>query len=243
MTRFAVSLFAASILLSLSASPASAQTKKAVGKAKPAAAKTVEAPIAPVCPLLTGEIPVFILTSAGALDVVLDIKRAPITTKNFLRYVDEKRLDGASFYRVLKMSDNPADPQGLIQAGQRMPGKALPPIAHEPTSQTGLSHIRGALSMARGAPGTATNDFFILASDMKGLDADPAKTSGDNLGYAVFGQVVMGMDVVKNIFNQRIDPGKGPMVGQMLDEPVKIVRARRIPLRAATDPACTKPAF
>jgi len=154
----------------------------------------------------------------------LDAAHAPVTTANFLRYVDQKRYDGAVFYRSMKLADT-----GLIQGGIRDPRKLLPPIAHEPTTQTGIKHDTGAISMARGAPGTATSDFFIMTGPMPGLDAHPEQ-SGDNLGFAAFGHVVEGMDVVRSILAAPTSPtkGEGVMKGQMLDPEVKIVAAKRV---------------
>ncbi len=238
MTRLAVSLLAAFAALSLSASPAYAEKKPvAKGKAKPAVAKIVEPAIPAMCPLPGGETPVRLQTSVGSIDLALDAVKAPLTSANMLKYVDQKRMDGAIFYRSLRMGNDPAKLDGLIQAGQRDPAKLLPPVTHEPTSLTKLSHKRGAISMARGAPGSALSDFFVMVSDMTGLDADPAKP-GDNQGYAVFGHVLNGMDLVERIFAMPIDPAKGPMVGQMIAAPVTITTARRIPLLKADNPQC-----
>jgi len=102
----------------------------------------------------------------------------------------------------------------------------LKPIAHEPTTVTGLSHISGAISMARGDPGTATADFFIVIGDAVSYDAN--QETGDP-GYAVFGRVIEGMDVVRAILEQprAAGAGEGLMRGQMLARPVKILSARR----------------
>ena len=171
---------------------------------------------------------VVIQTSEGAIALELEKDRAPLTTANFLRYVDGKRLDGAVFYRALKISDEPL--YGLVQGGaENKPKRVLPPIAHEPTSQTGLSHKDGTISMARGAPGTASGDFFITVGDLVSLDAKSGQP-GDDLGYAAFGHVVEGMDVVRKILVAPISPtlgGEG-MKGQMIAAPVTIVSARRV---------------
>lgn len=170
---------------------------------------------------------VLLQTSAGAITLELEKERAPITTANFLRYVDLKRLDGADFYRAM----NVAEGLGLIQGGAKRDarGGTLPPIAHEPTSKTGILHVDGTISMARGAPGTAASDFFILVGAMPSLDANPS-ASGDNLGFAAFGRVVEGMDVVKSILAAPRSPtlGEGIMKGQMLQPKVRIVSARRV---------------
>ncbi len=165
---------------------------------------------------------VVMTTTAGPITLALEKDRAPVTTVNFLRYVDAKRLDGITFYRSMKLPWN----AGLIQAGQRDMAKRYPPIAHEPTSKTGLTHTDGAISMARLAPGTATADFSIVVGDMTGLDAKP-----DDPGFAVFGRVVEGMDVVKTIWNSPRSPtkGEGVMKGEMLEPPVRILTVRRVP--------------
>jgi peptidyl-prolyl cis-trans isomerase A (cyclophilin A) len=164
-------------------------------------------------------------TGEGPIVLELEKERAPITTANFLRYVDQKRLDGTSFYRATKVADG----YGLIQGGLRNdPKRLLPPIAHEPTSTTGLSHVDGAISMARAAPGSATADFFITIGAIPSMDANPAQP-GDNLGFAAFGHVVEGMDVVRRILDAPTSPteGEGAMKGQMLATPVRILGARR----------------
>ena len=171
---------------------------------------------------------VTLTTGEGPIVLELEKERAPITTANFLKYVDSKRFDGQNFYRALNIAEN----FGLIQAGvtKLKPGDKLPPpIAHEPTTQTGLSHQTGTVSMARGAPGTARWDFFIVVGDMSSLDAQPDQP-GDNLGFAAFGHVVEGMDVVMRIMGSPISPTLGEkdgMKGQMLEAPVTILSARR----------------
>jgi peptidyl-prolyl cis-trans isomerase A (cyclophilin A) len=168
---------------------------------------------------------VVLKTSAGDIVLAVETERAPITAANFLRYVDQKRLDGSDFYRAMAVGDD--GQYGLIQGGLRgNPKRVLKPIVHEPTSMTGLSHVNGAISMARADPGTATADFFIVIGDLVGLDAQP---NGGDQGYAVFGHVVDGMDVVHVIFGQprSATAGEGVMHGQMLAAPVKILTARR----------------
>jgi peptidyl-prolyl cis-trans isomerase A (cyclophilin A) len=168
-------------------------------------------------------------TSAGPITLELEKQRAPITTANFLKYVDQKRLDGTTFYRALKF---PGDaPLGLVQGGARSAAKRLlPPIAHEPTTKTGLTHDNGAISMARLAPGTATADFFIILGNLPALDANP-DAAGDKDGYAVFGHVVEGMDNVVKVLNAPTSAtaGEGAMKGQMIETPIVITSARRVP--------------
>ena len=174
---------------------------------------------------------VLIETTMGDITVSIETERAPVTAANFLRYVDEDRFDGTHFYRAMHL-DWGEPPNGLLQGGTQMdPDRVLDPIAHEPTSQTGLSHTNGALSMARYDPGTATGDFSIMIKDQTGLDADPTSPDPNlQLGFAVFGYVVDGMDVVQAIHALPPDPekGEGWMKGQLLAEPVEIVDMRRV---------------
>ena len=169
-------------------------------------------------------VPVAIDTSLGRIVIGLDRAHAPVTTSNFLHYVDTHRLDGEVFYRSMHSPTS-----NLIQGGIRSDARKLfPPIAHEPTSQTGLHNVAGAISMANFGAGTARGDFFILLSDVPAFDAgDP---QGDATGFAVFGHVIEGMDVVKKIFDAPISAtkGEGAMKGQMLDPPVKIIKAARV---------------
>ncbi|NML04559.1 peptidylprolyl isomerase [Sphingomonas sp. G-3-2-10] len=183
----------------------------------PAAAQTATpAPPAPVRVALE--------TSAGRIVIEVDREHAPVTAANFLRYVDQKRLDGTVFYRAVRVAEN----FGFIQFGvQNAAKRVLPPIRHEPTTQTGLKHLNGSISIARTAPGTARGDFTIMLGDQPSFDADPAKP-GDNAGYATFGRVVEGMDVVRKIQESPVAEG-GHFKGEMLAPPVRIVSARRVP--------------
>ena len=126
-------------------------------------------------------------TELGEIVIALETERAPFTAANFLRYVDEKRLDGTVFYRAMRL-DWGEQPNGLIQGGtQYDPERILPPIAHERTNVTGVTHTVGAISMARNEPGSATGDFSIMLSPQPGLDADPA-SEDENFrhGYAAW---------------------------------------------------------
>jgi peptidyl-prolyl cis-trans isomerase A (cyclophilin A) len=169
-------------------------------------------------------VPVAIDTSLGRIVVALDRGHAPITTANFLHYVDTHRLDGETFYRSMR-----TDTSNLIQGGVRSDVRKLyPPIAHEPTTQTGIHNVAGAISMANGGAGTTRSDFFILVSDVPGFDA--GNPQGDATGFAAFGHVTEGMDVVKKIWDSPVSAtkGEGAMKGQMLDPPVKILKASRL---------------
>src|SRR5688500_17680171 len=153
---------------------------------------------------------VVIETELGNIVVALETERAPVTAANFLRYADEKRFDGIVFYRAMRLDWDP-QPNGLIQAGTQFdPARILPPIAHEPTNVTGVKHVAGAISMARYEPGSATGDFSIMLSAQPGLDADPRAEDPElRAGYAAFGRVVEGTDVIRAIFESPTDPNKG----------------------------------
>ena len=181
---------------------------------------------APMPPKTYATVRVVLTTNFGPITVALEKERAPITSANFLRYVDQKRFDGISFFR---RSQAPGEPtKGFVQAGTTDPKRVLPPIAHEPTSKTGLTHSDGALSAPRFAPGTARGDFTIILGGAPWMDADP-KAPGDNLGFAVFGRVVEGMEVVAKILAAPTSTTKGDGVfkGEILEPPVRIISARR----------------
>ncbi|WP_062731689.1 peptidylprolyl isomerase [Sphingobium abikonense] len=172
------------------------------------------------------DVRVLMQTEQGPIVLAVHSGKAPITAANFLKYVDQKRLDGTAFYRGVGAAD-----YGFVQGGaQNDPKRILPPIAHEPTSQTGLVHDDGALSMARYAPGSATGDFFVVLGRMPSMDANP-DAAGDNQGFAVFAHVVEGLDVIKAILAAPKSPtkGEGVMKGQMLETPVRIISVRRAP--------------
>jgi peptidyl-prolyl cis-trans isomerase A (cyclophilin A) len=172
---------------------------------------------------------VAITTDHGVITAELFLDKAPITAGNFLRYVDAKRYDDAQFYRATRAEGAPDI--GFIEGGvPNHPEHLLPPIRHEPTTQTGLKHLDGTLSLARFAPGTGQADFTILCGDSPGMDADPSQP-GDNQGFAAFGHVTEGMDVVKAIMASPTGGvARNPvMKGQILDPPVKILTMRRVP--------------
>ncbi|MBX9643805.1 MAG: peptidylprolyl isomerase [Novosphingobium sp.] len=213
----------------LSALPAMLLALTGAAKPKP----KVKAAVAPPPPPPLGDtVQVELVTELGSIVVELNHKAAPITVKNFMRYVDTKRYDGMVFYRAMHLNWG-KHPNGLVQGGLNdFPLKLLPPIAHEPTSVTGLTHKAGTLSMARNAPGTARSDFSILLSDLTSFDADPKSANPEaQLGYAAFGHVVSGMDVVLKIYESPRSPtkGEGVMKGQMLEPRIKVLKARRIP--------------
>jgi len=193
------------------------------------AAALAASPAFAQAPAPAAAVRVSVKTAQGLIVLELYPDKAPITAGNFLRYVDTKRYDGSTFYRA---SHAPTDPTiGLVQGGlQNDPAKILKPIAHESTLTTGLRHKDGTVSLARRAQGTATSDFFICVGDSSYLDADP-KAPGDNAGFAAFGQVVEGMDVVKTILTLPTSPtaGSPEMKGEMLKPPVPILTMRRAP--------------
>lgn len=174
-----------------------------------------------------------IVTALGTITADLFHKQAPITVRNFVRYVDARKFDGMTFYRAMKL-DWGTQPNGIIQTGLRgLSTLVFPPIAHEPTSLTGITHTAGTLSMARNAPGTAQSDFSILMSDLTSYDAVPDSPDPEaRAGYCAFGRVVAGMDVARNIFEapRSATQGQGLMKGQMLSPPIRVLRVRRIPI-------------
>jgi len=194
-----------------------------------AALAIAAAPPRPPAPL-PDAVDVEVKTTLGTIVIAADVKHAPLTATHFVRLVDAHVFDGTSFYRAMVL-DWGTPPNGLIQGGVQGNTQRVPrTVAHEPTTVTGLSHVAGAVSLARLAPGTGRGDFSIMLSDMKGLDADPARTDGDKDGYAVFGHVVSGMDVARRIFDspRNLSKGAGAMKGQLLAAPVRIVTVRRL---------------
>lgn len=184
-------------------------------------------------------------TAQGAIVVELYPDKAPITVANYLKYVDRGLFNGATFYRASRPPGYAGTDYGLIQGGlQNDPKKVLPPIAHESTIKTGLTHkTNGTISMGRHAPGTAQSDWSITLGDMSYLDADP-KDPKKTPGFAAFGQVVEGLDVVQKIIALPTDPtkGDGAMKGEMLKQPVRITRISRVAATPAPPPPATTPA-
>ncbi len=182
----------------------------------------------PVFAQPTGAKPrVTIQTGKGVIVVELEAKKAPLTSLNFLRYVDGHRYDGGTFYRASREPSAPG--RGTIEGGPSAYARRFPPIPHESTRMTGLKHVAGTISLARLAPGTGTGDFFICASAQPYLDAHPG-APGDNEGFAAFGHVVSGMEVVRAILAQPTG-GKAEvaaMKGQILTQPVPIVSMKRL---------------
>jgi peptidyl-prolyl cis-trans isomerase A (cyclophilin A) len=165
-----------------------------------------------------GLVPVAIETSLGRIVVALDTAHAPLTSANFLAYVDAGKFDGETFYRAMPYGDG-----GLVQGGITSDASKLnPPVAYEGSDTTGIRNAAGSIAMAALAPGKAQADFFIETTDIPAFD-------GPN-GFAAFGRVVEGMDVVKAILAAPVSPtkGEGPMKGQMLEPPVKILKAERV---------------
>lgn len=176
--------------------------------------------------LFLAQVPIVIQTTAGTIEATLNDQKAPKTTANFLRYVDAQRYQGGQFHRTVKTTpDN--QPQStvkieVIQGGVNPTFKdqaTWPAIALERTSVTGLKHLDGTISMARSAPDSATSDFFICIGDQPSLDLG-GKRNPDLQGFAAFGQVTKGMDVVKKI---QMSPAKE----QNLDPPVRIISITR----------------
>lgn len=165
-----------------------------------------------------------LVTGAGPIVIALDARHAPATVANFLAYVDDGRFEGTSFYRATRRKTAPKT--GFVQGGigtdaHRMLG--LVPL--EPTSQTGIKHLDGVLSMARyDRTDSATGNFSIMVGPNPSLDARPGF-----VGYAAFGRVVAGMDVVKRMLAYPTSPGgEGAFKGQLMVKPIPILRAERL---------------
>ncbi len=161
-------------------------------------------------------------TPYGNIVIEIYTDKAPVTANNFLRYVDENRFKDAVFYRVVTPENQPHNKVKIevIQGGlfDDDHPDALPPIKHETTKDTGIKHLNGTISMARNEPGTASSEFFICVGDQPELDYG-GKRNPDGQGFAAFGRVVKGMDIVKRI---QYLPSKNQMLLKKI--PIKIVK-------------------
>ena len=170
-----------------------------------------------------------ITTDSGVIVVLLAPDKAPGTVANFLRYVDEHRYDGGSFYRAVTLRNQlPAAQQPQIEVIQggidADSAKKFPPIAHETNDRSGIKHTDGVISMARGAPGTASSEFFFVINEQPALDFG-GKRNPDGQGFAAFGHVTEGMDVVRRI-QQMPSADKPP---QRMVTTVRIISLTRVP--------------
>ena len=164
-----------------------------------------------------------LVTAAGNITLALDARRAPKTVANFMLYVDDGRLEGTEFYRTARRASDPR--RGFVQGGIGTDARRiLPSLPLEPTSRTGIRHLDGAISMAHGSdPNSANGNFSIMVGDNPSLDARP-----NTPGFAAFGKVIGGMDVVRRMLAMPSGGGRGVMRGQMILKPVKIIRAERL---------------
>ena len=166
---------------------------------------------------------VVVETDMGTFELDVDVDRAPVTATNFLRYVDGGHYDGGAFFRTVHADNQPNDSIriAVVQGGRNPEAdvEGFAPIALERTSETGILHTDGAVSMARGGPDTATHSFFICIGDQPSLDFGGMRNP-DGQGFAAFGTVVAGMDVVRAIHT-------APYEAQQLTSPVVIVRVYR----------------
>jgi peptidyl-prolyl cis-trans isomerase A (cyclophilin A) len=179
-----------------------------------------------------GDEPVRVEMSTGEGDIVIELypDRAPVTAGNFLKLVDNGDLDGGSFYRVVNDENDRGSPKiEVIQGGLGDAGEGYEQIAHETTEETGILHTDGVISMARDAVGTASTEFFICIGDQPGLDYGEARNA-DGQGFAAFGKVVSGMDVVHRIngLPANAESYSEYTKGQILTDPVPIDRVRRV---------------
>ncbi|MEM1174096.1 MAG: peptidylprolyl isomerase [Pseudomonadota bacterium] len=171
------------------------------------------------------EPPVLVMTTdAGVIEIEMAVMEAPLSAANFLRLADGGHLDGAGFYRVVRPENDNGEPViSVVQGGIQDAPQPFPPIPHESTDQTGLRHIDGAISMARLEPGSASTEFFICIGDQPALDFG-GERNADGQGFAVFGRVVAGMEVVRAIHATPADQlgGSAYVAGQILADPVRI---------------------
>ena len=176
-----------------------------------------------------------VLVQTGLGDILLEVEqaRAPITAANFLRYVDAGHYDGGVWHRTVKLDNQPKSEVKIevIQArvNPAFAKSGFPPIALERTNRTGLLHQDGVISMARGAPDSATSGWFICINDQPSLDFGGARNA-DGQGFAAFGRVVRGMDVVRKIQNAPSSTNRTTNEeAQRLTPPIKILKAARVP--------------
>ena len=174
-------------------------------------------------PMAAQNVRVRMETQLGVIEVDVDTAHAPLTAANFLKYADGGMYDGGAFHRTVKPDNQPASKIRIevVQAGinPEKRSQELAPVALERTSETGLKHTDGVISMARSAPDSATSDFFICIGDQPSLDFGGMRNP-DGQGFAAFGRVVQGMDVVRRI-------QQAPAEGQNLKPPVRILTVRR----------------
>jgi peptidyl-prolyl cis-trans isomerase A (cyclophilin A) len=171
---------------------------------------------------------VAIHTGRGLIVVELEATRAPLTSANFLHYVDAGKYDGGTFFRTVRTPGRPEEGQIVGQTAPKQ--RPFPPIAHESTLKTGLHHLAGTLSLGRFELGSATSNFFICVSPEPYLDAHP-EAKGDNQGFAAFGQVVSGMEVVRRIHASPTGGGASPFADQRnewLHPPIPIRSMKRV---------------
>ena len=181
--------------------------------------------IAGARPSAQSPVRVLVQTELGDILLEIDAKGAPNTAANFLRYLDAGHYDGGTFHRTVKMDNQPDSPVKIevIQAGVNADRAkdGFPAIPLERTSVTGLRHVDGAISMARGQADSATSGWFVCINDQPSLDFGGARNP-DGQGFAAFGRVVQGMDVVRAI--QRAPNTDA----QRLTPPIKILKATRV---------------
>lgn len=170
-----------------------------------------------------GIVRVRLVTSEGPILLALDARHAPKTTQNFLEYVDDGRFDGTDFYRASRQKSSPKT--GFVQAGIRTDARRiLPPFPLETTAMTGIKHGDATISMARGMnPASAGGNFFITVGPAPAMDARAGYP-----GYAAFGHVIAGMDVVKRILAKPTGGGMDAFKDQMILKRVALVSARRL---------------
>ena len=186
--------------------------------------------VAALMPAVQPASPVVVFqTEKGNIEIEVDAARAPLSAANFLKYVDGGFYDGGAVNRAVR-PDNSVRHDVEIQVVQFQIARArqrdqFPPVPLERTSVTGLKHVNGAVSMARSGPDTATGSFSIVIGDQPEMDFG-GKRNADGQGFAVFGRVISGMDVVKAIHMSPTGT-RGPYGTESLAPPIAIVKAYR----------------
>jgi len=179
--------------------------------------------LALVASVANAQVRVTIQTELGNIEVTVDSVHAPVSASNFLRYVDAGRYTGGQFHRTVTLTNQESSPVKIeviqLSAARDTSAPRWPAIELERTSKTGLKHLDGTISMARAGPNTATSDVFICIGDQPELDFG-GKRNTDGQGFAAFGVVTQGMDVVRRIQSS-------PARGQTLTPPIRILKTIR----------------
>jgi len=184
---------------------------------------------------------VFLHTEAGEIEIEVLVDQAPLSAGSFLAHVDAGLLDGGGFYRTVNPANDNGSPKiNVTQGGVLSDAEGLPPVGHETTEQTGIRHLDGVISLARGDVGSGSGGaFFICIGDQPSLDMGGGRAiAGDGQGFVAFGRVTKGMQVVREIHGAKTAAAteESYTAGQMIDPPIRILTARRSKTRSPASP-------